>query len=320
MVLVVTGSGTRTARAFESGAATAASLHISYTTGGGGGDPVNDAPVVDAGSAVSVVLPGVASLDGSVVDDGLPVGGSLVSTWSEASGPGEVVFADATAVDTTASFSVAGEYVLRLAATDGELSGSDTVAVSVAPEPGGGGGTVTTVEARVVAGSDDAEQSASGSVNLGSSDLELVADGNTVQTVGVRFAGVQVPAGASVTSAYVQFQTDEVDTGAVSLSVQGQAADNPGTFTSSSGNVSSRARTSAAVAWSPPAWLTVGERGAAQRTPDLSSVVREIVARPGWAGGNAMVLVLTGSGTRTARAFEGSAAAAPVLHVEYTIS
>jgi len=58
-----------------------------------------------------VVLPGVASLDGSVTDDGLPVGGSLVSTWSKVSGPGEVSFGDATALDTTASFSVAGEYV-----------------------------------------------------------------------------------------------------------------------------------------------------------------------------------------------------------------
>jgi hypothetical protein len=76
-------------------------------------------------------------------------------------------------------------------------------------------------------------------------------------------------------------------------------------------------RTAASVAWSPPAWSLVGESGAAQRTPDLTALVQEVVNRPGWDFGNAMVFLVSGSGTRTAESFDGSAASAPLLHVEY---
>jgi len=72
------------------------------------------------------------------------------------------------------------------------------------------------------------------------------------------------------------------------------------------------------VNWSPvPSWTNVGDAGPAQRTPDLSAIVQTIVNRPGWNSGNAMVLVVTGSGHRTAEAFEGGAANAALLHVEY---
>jgi len=46
-----------------------------------------------------------------------------------------VSLADASAVDTTASFSEAGIYVLRLTADEGELQASDDVTITVNPEP-----------------------------------------------------------------------------------------------------------------------------------------------------------------------------------------
>jgi hypothetical protein len=46
-----------------------------------------------------------------------------------------VVFGDPSAVSTTASFSAAGSYVLRLTASDGELSASDDLTVVVSPAP-----------------------------------------------------------------------------------------------------------------------------------------------------------------------------------------
>ena len=118
-----------------------------------------------------------------------------------------------------------------------------------------------------------------------------------------------------MTAAWVQFQADEVNAGAAALTVQAVAA-NTGPFNTASRNVSSRTRTSVSVAWSPPDWPTVGARGAAQRTPDLKSVVQPVVDRTGWASGNALALVLTGSGRRTAEAFEDSGIE-PELHLEY---
>ena len=138
------------------------------------------------------------------------------------------------------------------------------------------------------------------------------------QTVGMRFTGVTLPPGATITAAWVQFQVDEVSTAAASLTVAGEAADNAGAFTTTARSVSTRSRTTATVGWTPVSWPAVGARTADQRTPDLTAVIQEIVSRSRWASGNALVLVVTGTGMRVAESFDGGAARAPVLHIEYT--
>ena len=169
----------------------------------------------------------------------------------------------------------------------------------------------------MAAGSDDAEENGAGTVSLTSSDLELVTDGTAVQTVGVRFAGVAIPQGATVTNAYIQFVVDEAQSEATTLTLKAQAADTAATFTTAAANVSSRPRTSAAVSWTPAAWTAVGAAGADQRTPNLAALVQEVVNRPGWASGNALALIITGSGHRTAVAYNGGAGNAPLLHLEF---
>ncbi|HEX5946822.1 MAG TPA: hypothetical protein VFY82_11120 [Acidimicrobiales bacterium] len=283
---------------------------------GGGGPLPNRAPSVNAGVDLSTALPAGVSLDGTVVDDGLPAPpGAVTTAWSEVSGPGDVAFANAAAVDTTATFSAAGTYVLRLSADDSALSASDDVLVTVAPA-----GSTLSLDVGLAAASDDAEEdTANGAVDLTSSDIELVAEGARVQVVGLRFAGVALPDGAVVQNAWVQFTTDETDGSASSLVISGQAADDATTFSTAIADVSARARTTASAAWSPPAWATVGQAGAGQRTPNLAAVVQQIVDRPGWVSGNPLAFVITGSGRRTAEAFNAGPGAAPRLHIEYTV-
>ena len=93
----------------------------------------------------------------------------------------------------------------------------------------------------VATGSDDAEQSGT-SVSVNGSDLELVVDGSTVQTVGVRFASVTIPKHAVVTAAWIQFVSDESQSIATSLRIEGQAADNAHVHDRAS-NISARPRT-----------------------------------------------------------------------------
>lgn len=96
----------------------------------------NDPPMVDAGLDQPIQLPNKAQLHGTVTDDGNPTPpGATTTTWSKVSGPGTVSFANANAVETEATFSQAGDYVLQLAANDGERQAADTVAVSVAAAP-----------------------------------------------------------------------------------------------------------------------------------------------------------------------------------------
>src|ERR671925_1373223 len=311
LAFIVTGSGHRTAVSFNGAAARAPVLHVEVSGGGGGGGGGggNQAPSVNAGPDQTIAFPASASLDGTVSDDGQP-NPTPTTVWSKVSGPGTVTFADAAAVDTQASFSAAGTYVLRLSADDGALTASDDVTI-VVNAPG-----AATVEVRLPTGSDDSEERPSGSIDLASSDLEFVTDGTTVQTVGMRFPGIAVPQGAAIANAYIQFVADEAQSEATTLTIKAQAADNASTFTTATFNISSRPRTSASAGWSPAAW-TVGAAGAAQRTPNLAALVQEVVNRPGWASGNALAFIVTGSGHRTAESAEGSPAQAALLHIEY---
>ena len=70
--------------------------------------------------------------------------------------------------------------------------------------------------------------------------------------------------------------------------------------------------------WVPPSWTSAGDAGVAQRTPDLSPLIQEIVDRPGWAPGNSIALIITGTGHREAESFNGGFP--PVLHIEISYS
>ncbi|HAK93586.1 MAG TPA: Tat pathway signal protein [Planctomycetes bacterium] len=94
----------------------------------------NFAPTADAGADRVVVRPGRTYLDGAVKDDGKPAA-ALSVRWTKRSGPGAVTFADPAAAVTTAQFTDTGDYVLELAADDGELRASDTIDVRVDGPP-----------------------------------------------------------------------------------------------------------------------------------------------------------------------------------------
>ncbi|HYF12331.1 MAG TPA: Ig-like domain-containing protein, partial [Actinomycetota bacterium] len=125
----------------------------------------------------------------------------------------------------------------------------------------------------VSTGSDDAFEWSDGKISRTGGDLELGFDTpkGMATTTGVRFAGVSVPRGATITRAYVQFQADEKNTTAASLTVHAQSADNAAGFTSTAFSISSRPRTATSATWAPPSWAA-GAAGAAQQTSDLSAV------------------------------------------------
>ncbi len=176
--------------------------------------------------------------------------------------------------------------------------------------------SAVTLEQRIQASANDGEESPTGTVNLTSSSLQLVFD-TSLQTVGMRWTGISIPAGATITAAYVQFYASQSQSEVTNLTIAAQAADNPGAFTTATGNISGRPRTTAATPWSPPAWLA-GEIGPNERTPDLTTALQEVVSRPGWASGSAVAIIVTGTGHRTAWSWDGRHGRAPLLHVEYT--
>ncbi len=274
--------------------------------------PVNDAPtamddVVSTPEDTSVVID-VAGNDTDPENDLLTV--TAVSTpgagTASINGDGTVTY--------TPNLGHTGSDTFTYTTCDPEpLCDSATVTVTTNPS------APQTFEKRVAAGSDDAEERDSGNVSLNSSDLELVEDGSRgAQTVGVRLTGIDIPAGATITEAWIQYQVDNTDSGATDLIIQGEAGANPPTFINSTNNISNRSRTSAQVAWSPAPWTTSGEAGPDQQTSDLSSIIQEMIDLPGWTQGNAIVIITTGTGERTADSYNGNPSAAPLLHIKYT--
>ncbi len=94
------------------------------------------------------------------------------------------------------------------------------------------------VEVRVSSSADDAEEKATGSVSLGSSDLELTLEAST-QTVGVRFGNLGIPQGAAISTAWMQFQADETNSEVTDLVIRGEAVDDASVFSTTSQNITS---------------------------------------------------------------------------------
>jgi len=185
-----------------------------------------------------------------------------------------------------------------------------------------------TLDIQVAGENDDMEQYlATGLSDPGSSDLELCNESGGDQIVGMRFNKLAIPNGATITKAWVVFEADEVgaskNINPCMLTIKGQAADNAPEFAKDSVTpnlISGRPTTTASVTWSPPDWMVEHEKGAGQTTPDIKAIIQEIVSRSGWASGNSIVILITGTGRRYAEAFEGEPAGGPILHIEYTPS
>jgi hypothetical protein len=205
--------------------------------------------------------------------------------------------------------------VRLIGTTDESLGNIDRIDIELI------GGSSGSIDIQVSSTSDDAEEHGDESVDFNSSDLELVKDGDRGdQHVGMRFKNIKIPQGAEITNAYIQFTTDEVSEGDCSLIIKGEAADNALAFSEENKNISDRQTTSSTVTWNPEDWMTEKESGAKQKTPDIKTIIQEIVNRSGWSSGNSLAIIVTGSGKRTAESYDGSAEEAPKLHIEYGIA
>ncbi|MFN0162036.1 MAG: DUF4347 domain-containing protein, partial [Burkholderiales bacterium] len=191
-------------------------------------------------------------------------------------------------------------------------------------------GAPVTLSQRVAASSDDAEEEGPTGTTpnrmwLNSTDIELLSDFGAptagVQKVGLRFTGLAIPVGATITDAYLVFRAIAADapmtnSDVTSLTLKGQLIGDAPTFTTTSGNISSRALTSASTAWAPSAWTS----GLDYNSPNLSAVVQEIVNQGTWASGNNLAIIITGTGHRASQAFDTNPATAAQLVVTYTVN
>jgi hypothetical protein len=100
-------------------------------------EPVNQPPSVEAGEEQTLIMPAdggpaIVTLSGMVTDDGLPdPPAQLTTLWEKVEGPEGIEFAEAAAMETTASIVEPGSYLIQLSASDGALDASDVVQIIV---------------------------------------------------------------------------------------------------------------------------------------------------------------------------------------------
>lgn len=177
------------------------------------------------------------------------------------------------------------------------------------------------ITAQIQASDDDAEEDKSdGSMDITSSDLEFCIEewpwplSDVDQWLGLRFQGLDIPQGAVVNSAYIELTADESQSGGATISIYGQADDDPLAFGGSNNDISARLKTAATVTWSPGSWST-DEVGPDTQTDDLSAIVQEILDRPGWTPGNSMAFLFEGTGVRSAYAFDDNPSKSAKLYI-----
>ena len=179
----------------------------------------------------------------------------------------------------------------------------------------------TTVTNRIALANDDVEQALSGKMYFDSSDLELGYDdfdNQRNQTVGLLFRGLSIPQGATITNAYVRFTADGSSSGSVSLRISGHDTNSGTAFSNATYHLTNLPKT-VAVDWSLSSWSSSNT----YNTPDIKSVIQQIVNRGGWASGNNIRIIIQdisgNSNYRKAYAYNESASRAAELVVTYTI-
>jgi|GEM_PF-419147 len=204
---------------------------------------------------------------------------------------------------------------------------------NVSGEPYAGAPYPAILPYRVSLSADDSEEAGgNNSVNNGSPDLDLgrfTASGNET-TIGTRFQGVEIPPGAKISNAYIEFTVQAHPSSAegakIALEIRGDASSNAAVFKNGEQNIGDRDLTEASVIWNDPAvadgdWIV----NDIKRTPDISSIIQEIVNLSKWRRGNAIALTIkyddspgVQNSKRSVWSYDGSNSRAPVLHIEYS--
>ncbi len=155
------------------------------------------------------------------------------------------------------------------------------------------GGTVAL--SRISAGGDDVEEAVSdGGIYGNSGDLEFFFGDGSGQIIGLRFQNVAIEQGATIDSAIVEFEVDETNaTGEVHGIITGEDVDNAPALAAEDFHLTNRLAANPTTATSSFAWTEDYAVNDKVPTPDISSIIQQIVDRVGWVSGNSIVLFFT---------------------------
>ena len=170
---------------------------------------------------------------------------------------------------------------------------------------------------RIRNSSDDVGIAASSTIDLSNSVLSLGGSGALQQSTALRFDEVQIPQGATITDARLIFTSAGDDSLNTDLQISVVEQDDVELFDNTPDSVLALP-TGSSVAWpAVEAWDT----DSSYTSPSITTLVQEVVNRPGFCGGDAIGFVISGSGERKAKSIDHlDNEDSPVLQVTFDSS
>lgn len=208
-----------------------------------------------------------------------------------------------------------------VAPTSTPQSGLTSTPTSTPIQPTATPGSVVTFNRNVSTGTDDGYWAQNGVFSNNSTVLHMGWINSTNRSIDTfaRFANVTVPKNAEIVNAFVTFVGVSGSIEVVNLRVQAVSSDNAAAPTTYA-IVEGATRTTAFTDWNGVSGFS---SGVPINTPNISNVIQEIVNRPGWNSGNAIViyaqdnLSTQNSAFRSAYSYDGLPANAPKLQIQY---
>ncbi len=111
------------------------------------------------------------------------------------------------------------------------------------------------------------------------SDRSIVFEGDLDmgdKICGIYFPNPGIPKFAVIDSAFIQFTTDNTSLGEVTIPMYAELNSDPEPFSNKAGDLSDRTSHTSVFNWKPDEWMSAGDRGPEQRTPDLKSLLTEL--------------------------------------------
>jgi hypothetical protein len=179
--------------------------------------PPNQAPVVQAGEDQTSIVGSPVFLSGSFQDDQQSVASGAMINWTTISGPGVVSFANDSSLQTSATFSQPGVYVLQLSVDDTALIGTDTLIVIISNTPETKSFQDGVFPTAAYTGTRDTKLRADGQKNNHGKDKRLEVVGRPDYASLLRWDVSEIPPGATVLGASLTVNVENTSTSSFKL-------------------------------------------------------------------------------------------------------
>lgn len=173
-----------------------------------------------------------------------------------------------------------------------------------------------TIVKQISLSSDDGNERTNGNMYLNQQTLE---NSSKYSYIGLRFQGVNMDTknitNLTIEDAYIEMTASESNSGTAGMRIYGEKSTNSSAFVNTKSTFTNKSKTTANVDWS----MTTSHTGeVSYRSPNISSILTEIMGQSGWASGNSLTLLLQRtSGTRAFYSNDSSVSKSAKLIIKY---